>query len=767
MKKWAVLILCLVLVSAAVAPGWAAGQVAAADKDLLEFLPRSTVIVMVLDFQRLLGIDAIAKALAGPGFEKLYGEFVQTSGIDPKRDVAYISWGIPAAALSAKLSMPASPAPLKDMAMIVGLSSDSNRMMDLVKDKVPAAKQEVYNGVTVFNFVDEDVLAAAAPAGPGGMGPMPLRLAFLDGAHIVFGDDSGIRGVIDVFQKKAESLAQDPEMAAMMGRVDKSGIAWIAVSYPPEQVKMIADANPLLRAIEGFKGMIVAVDDKDSTLVVDIRTLGGTAEQNAVFAANLDGLKAVGALYAAEQPALAELLSGIALTSGEDYTRLTLTVSHETLGKLYRFVEATAGGPKAAEPGAPEWRTLSAQADDLYREGQTDRALEAYGQALKLAEEALGPDHPDVASVLNGFGYLYYRQKRYAEAEPLYKRALEIRDKAFGPDTLDLAWSLFNLGDVYRDQDRYAEAEPLFKRALDIRERALGPDHPDVANVLNRLGNLCYDQDRYAEAEPFYKRSIAIFEKVNGPDHLEVAVDLHNLGGVYLELRRYTEAEPLLLRALAIREKALGPDHADLANTLNRLGNLNYRQNRYAEAEPLYKRAGAIWEKVNGPDDLDVAVSYYNLGNAYSGRKRYAEAEPAYKRALEIREKAFGPDSIRLVGTLNMLGRIYYAQDMYAQAKPLDTRVLAIREKALGPDHPDVARSLNNLALLCSRQGLYTEAEPLLLRALAIREKALGPDHPDVAESLENLAKLYRAAGRLKEAEEFESRAARIRSLAC
>ncbi|MCK7482965.1 MAG: hypothetical protein M0C28_42005 [Candidatus Moduliflexus flocculans] len=180
-----------------------------------------------------------------------------------------------------------------------------------------------------------------------------LQLAFLDDTHIVFGDSSGVRGAIDVYQKKTESLAQDLDMSAFMSQVDKSGIAWSAVSYPPEQVKMIADANPLLKAIEGFKGMIMAIDDKDSALVVDIRTLGGNAEQNAVFATNLNGLKAVGALYAAGQPALAELLNGIAITSGEDYTRLNLTVSHEALWK------SSIGWPSPREPTRRQRSRLS------------------------------------------------------------------------------------------------------------------------------------------------------------------------------------------------------------------------------------------------------------------------------------------------------------------------------------------------------------------------------------------------------------------------
>ncbi|MCK7482964.1 MAG: hypothetical protein M0C28_42000 [Candidatus Moduliflexus flocculans] len=156
----------------------AAGQTAAADKDLLKLLPRSTVVVMVLDIKRLLEIDAIAKAVEGPEFKKFYGEFVQMSGIDPKKDVAYVGWGIPSAAIAAQLSMPTSPVPLKDMAMVVGLEVDNTRVQGLVKDNVPEAEQEAYNGVTVFNLIDEATAAAAAAghSGRNGDDVAPARL---------------------------------------------------------------------------------------------------------------------------------------------------------------------------------------------------------------------------------------------------------------------------------------------------------------------------------------------------------------------------------------------------------------------------------------------------------------------------------------------------------------------------------------------------------------------------------------------------------------
>ena len=71
-----------------------------------------------------------------------------------------------------------------------------------------------------------------------------------------------------------------------------------------------------------------------------------------------------------------------------------------------------------------------------------------------------------LAATLNNQAERYKEEGRYADAKPLYKRALAIRQEALGPDHPDVAQSLNNLADLYSAQGRHADAEPLYKRAL-------------------------------------------------------------------------------------------------------------------------------------------------------------------------------------------------------------------------------------------------------------------------------------------------------------
>jgi tetratricopeptide (TPR) repeat protein len=116
-----------------------------------------------------------------------------------------------------------------------------------------------------------------------------------------------------------------------------------------------------------------------------------------------------------------------------------------------------------------ELGTLNQEVAELYRAGKYDRAVVVAKEALEVAEQNVGPDHPSVALSLNNLASLGYAQGEYAEAEPLYKRALAISEKALGPDHPNVATCLANLADLYRSTKRDSEAEPLERRSAKIR----------------------------------------------------------------------------------------------------------------------------------------------------------------------------------------------------------------------------------------------------------------------------------------------------------
>src|SRR5258708_2270831 len=121
--------------------------------------------------------------------------------------------------------------------------------------------------------------------------------------------------------------------------------------------------------------------------------------------------------------------------------------------------------------------------------GQCQRFVPHVLACVPLTEGWERP-HPALASLLQKAACYLYDQAHYAEAEPLFQRACRIWEQALGPDHPQVAYPLNGLANLYRKQGKREEAEPLFHRACHIWEQALGPDHPAVASALYGLAIL-------------------------------------------------------------------------------------------------------------------------------------------------------------------------------------------------------------------------------------------------------------------------------------
>ena len=105
-----------------------------------------------------------------------------------------------------------------------------------------------------------------------------------------------------------------------------------------------------------------------------------------------------------------------------------------------------------------------------------------------MRERLLGPDHPDIAEVLNNLAVLLQRaQGRPQEAEPLYQRALVMQERLLGPHHHDVARTLSNLGFLLCDTDRAGEGIAMLERAKRILQKAFPDGHPNLVTVLRSL----------------------------------------------------------------------------------------------------------------------------------------------------------------------------------------------------------------------------------------------------------------------------------------
>src|SRR5260221_3154155 len=88
----------------------------------------------------------------------------------------------------------------------------------------------------------------------------------------------------------------------------------------------------------------------------------------------------------------------------------------------------------AAHASGNDWKKLTEEVMSLYSQGRYPRAVVVAKEALLMAEQTHGRDHPEVATSLNNLAEVYEAQGQYVQAEPLFSRALAINEKALGPD---------------------------------------------------------------------------------------------------------------------------------------------------------------------------------------------------------------------------------------------------------------------------------------------------------------------------------------------
>jgi tetratricopeptide (TPR) repeat protein len=146
--------------------------------------------------------------------------------------------------------------------------------------------------------------------------------------------------------------------------------------------------------------------------------------------------------------------------------------------------------------------------------GETETYAGRYGDAVGWYEKALALN-PNDPTLLSATALALLDAGDYAKAEPLFTRALTIWEQALGPEHPDVALGLHDLAGLYRTQEKYAKAEPLLQRVLTIRERALGPEHPDIAFTLNGYVVLLQKMGREAEAANMEVRAKTILERGN------------------------------------------------------------------------------------------------------------------------------------------------------------------------------------------------------------------------------------------------------------
>ena len=238
----------------------------------------------------------------------------------------------------------------------------------------------------------------------------------------------------------------------------------------------------------------------------------------------------------------------------------------------------------------------SANANDLYNQGNTFYQLNRYEEALQVYNQAL-QIRPDYGEAWKRKGDALQELKRYRESLEAYEQAIQIQ-----PDYWE-AW--LGRGMTLDSLRRYGEAIKAFKKVIELK-----PKHWEA---WNSIGNIQIKLQQYSEA-------IASFEKVIKLES-KYGQAWYQHGWALQNLRRYQEAVKSYDKAVALQPNS--------PSSWYQRGNSLMNLQKYKEAVTSYKKA--VQFRPNFPQ------AWYSQGIALNHLKKYKEAVIAFDQAVKFK----------------------------------------------------------------------------------------------------------------------------------
>jgi tetratricopeptide (TPR) repeat protein len=356
-------------------------------------------------------------------------------------------------------------------------------------------------------------------------------------------------------------------------------------------------------------------------------------------------------------------------------------------------------------------------------ENKFAEAQQSYAAALAIDKKTLSEHHPYIASDLSRLATVSGLLGRMSESEQLHRKALLAAEAAYGNDSANLSDYLEPLASILQQEHKAEEALQLLKRALKNAEATRGPDHPSVANTLTHLAGFFMRQGDFQRASEVWNRALSIDQRAYGEDNVVVASRHLGLGMALYRLGRWDQAKTHFESALATYDQVLGKGHLESARTLTRLALLVKLKNS-EQAETMLRRSLAIYEETYGPEHAALVDVVYNLALVLYDRNKFPEAEATVRRAISLGKATFGTENLEMGTSLNLLGMILEKTKGAVEAENEYRRSIDVIERAGSPSHPGLIEPLNNLVILLYERERHKEVVPLCTRAIEIVKKS-------------------------------------------
>ncbi|MEX0823664.1 MAG: CHAT domain-containing tetratricopeptide repeat protein [Balneolaceae bacterium] len=222
------------------------------------------------------------------------------------------------------------------------------------------------------------------------------------------------------------------------------------------------------------------------------------------------------------------------------------------------------------------------------RLGNLKSAMSHYQSGLKIAREAYGPDHTELAYLYNSIGSVHYTNGDIGTAAEFFLKSAAIFETNFGVNNELVAGALNNAALCYIELGDLDNATRQLERAQQIKEEILGRYHLDTAIGYSNLASIHQENDDTDSAEKGYLLSLEIRRNIYDEDHPSLIEPYIQLGKLYIQTERPNLAKDQLFEAARITSERLGDFHPNMMDIHLEMGNVLAQEREFKKADEHY-----------------------------------------------------------------------------------------------------------------------------------------------------------------------------------
>jgi tetratricopeptide (TPR) repeat protein len=270
-------------------------------------------------------------------------------------------------------------------------------------------------------------------------------------------------------------------------------------------------------------------------------------------------------------------------------------------------------------------------------------AVDYWTGLMSIADQVIGPGHPDALVLVERLASAYVAAGRAAEAVSWHQRMMADWARAFGPDHPRTLAARVSLGRVLVSAGIYEEAIRVMGAALADCERAYGPGHPECISIRTEVAAGYRAAGDLTEAIRLYKAALDERDRRFGSEHPDTMASRQVLAETYLAAGRTKDAFSQYKRVVADRQRSQGREHPDTLRATGALASAYQQAGKMAQAIQLSEQVRLGTEKALGPDHRDTLAAAAVLGSAYYTAGRLSDASTVFRDVIARGERVLSP----------------------------------------------------------------------------------------------------------------------------